>query len=522
MSASLPPPPARSSFWLTRFAILRLLGFVYLFAFLSAALQALPLFGSDGLTPAAGWMRYVAGALGSRFAGFVRFPSLFWLGAPDGALVALAWLGVGLSLLLLAGLANAILLGALWVLYMSYVHVGQEWYAYGWEIQLLETGFLAIFLCPLLDARPFPRRPPPRAVLWLFSWLIFRIMLGAGLIKLRGDSCWQDLTCLDYHYLTQPIPNPLSPWFHFHPPLVHKLEVLYNHLVELGSCWLALAPDRWRRVRITGGLAMLAFQLSLIASGNLSFLNYLTIVPVLACFDDAFLGRFLPRRWKAAAVRAAETATPSRLGRYAATALVALVAVLSIPVVVNLASPDQAMNTSFDSLDLVNTYGAFGTVGRERDEIVFEGTRDAVPGDSARWLAYEFPAKPGDPMRRPAVVAPYQPRLDWSIWFAAMSTPDQYPWTLHFIWKLLHSDRGMLSLLANDPFPGSPPRWIRASYYRYEFARPGEPGWWRRTRLGAWLPPLSAEDVRLRQLAQERDWRPAPQALRASSPPGAR
>jgi hypothetical protein len=336
-------------------------------------------------------------------------------------------------------------------------------------------------------------------------------MLGAGLIKLRGDSCWRDLTCLDFHYLTQPIPNPLSPWFHFHPPIVHRLEVLYNHFVELVSCWLILAPDRWRRVRITGGLAMLAFQVSLIASGNLSFLNYLTIVPILACFDDAFLRRFLPRRWgAAAAARAAETVAPSAAGRYAVWALVAVVAALSIPVVVNLASPDQVMNTSFDSLDLVNTYGAFGTVGRERDEIVFEGTRDSVPSDSAHWVAYEFPAKPGNPMRSPAFIAPYQPRLDWSIWFAAMSTPDEYPWTLHFVWKLLHGDRGIMRLLANDPFRDAPPRWIRASYYRYEFARRGEPGWWTRKRLGNWLPPLSADVPQLRRIAAERDWRPAP------------
>ena len=503
---------SRSSFWLTRFAILRLLGFVYFFAFLSAARQVVPLLGSDGLTPATSWMRYVANALGSGFAGFLQYPSLFWAGASDRALVAVAWLGAGLSLFVIAGFANGILLGVLWLLYMSFVHVGQEWYAYGWEIQLLETGFLAIFLCPLLDPRPFPRRPPPRLVLWLFGWLIFRIMLGAGLIKIRGDSCWRDLTCLDHHYLTQPIPNPLSPWFHFHPPLVHKLEAAYNHVVELGACWLALAPDRWRRLRVAGGLAMLAFQISLILSGNLSFLNYLTIVPVLACFDDAFLRRFLPGHVRAAAAHAAETAVESRTGRVAATALAALVAVLSIPVAVNLLSPDQVMNTSFDSLDLVNTYGAFGTVGRERFEIVFEGTRDAIPGDSARWTAYEFPAKPGDPVRRPAFIAPYQPRLDWSIWFAAMSTPDQYPWTLHFIWKLLHGDRGMLSLLANDPFPGTPPRWIRASYYRYEFARNGEAGhaWWKRERLGNWLPPLSADGAPLRQLAVERGWRPAP------------
>ena len=499
-----------SRFWLTRFLILRLLGLVYFFAFLSAARQVVPLIGSNGLTPASLWLREVAAALGSRFAGFMQFPSLFWLGAPDGALVALAWLGVGLSLLLLAGLANAILLGALWVLYMSYVHVGQEWYAYGWEIQLLETGFLAIFLCPLLDARPFPHRPPPRAVLWLFGWLIFRIMLGAGLIKLRGDSCWRDLTCLDYHYLTQPIPNPLSPWFHFHPPLVHKLEVIYNHLVELGSCWLALAPDRWRRVRITGGLAMLAFQVSLITSGNLSFLNYLTIVPVLACFDDQFLARFLPRRWVAAAARAAGTATPSPAGNRAALALVALVAVLSIKVMVNLASPGQVMNTSFDSLDLVNTYGAFGSVGRERDEVILEGTRDDTVGPDTVWMPYEFPCKPGDVARRPCVISPYHYRLDWQLWFAAMSTADREPWLVHLVSKLLRADPAVRRLLARDPFGDVPPRWIRIELYRYQFTHPGDGSadWWRRTRLGTYLRPLSRDDPALTRFLAARGWEP--------------
>jgi len=501
-----------SSFWLTRFVLLRLLGFVYFFAFLSSAMQVVPLLGSEGLTPATTWMSEVSQTLGSRTAGFLQFPSLFWIGAPDRALVILAWLGAGLSLIVLGGFANAILLAVLWLLYMSFVHIGQEWYGYGWEIQLLETGFLAVFLCPLMDLRPFPGRPPPRLVLWLFRWLIFRIMLGAGLIKLRGDPCWRDLTCLDFHYLTQPIPNALSPWFHFHPPLVHRMEVLYNHFVELVACWFALAPDRWRRLRIAGGFAMLAFQVSLILSGNLSFLNYLTIVPVLACFDDEFLRRFVPLQWSEAMTRAAQSARPSRAGTRAATALAVLVALLSIPVVVNLASPHQAMNTSFNSLDLVNTYGAFGTVGRERYEIVFEGTRDSIPSDTARWSAYEFPAKPGDPMRRPAFIAPYQPRLDWSIWFAAMATPDQYPWTLHFVWKLLHGDRGMLRLLANDPFPAAPPRWIRASYYRYEFAPPGgrDHAWWKRERVGDWLPPLSASDPRLQAIAIARAWRPAP------------
>src|SRR5262249_25360560 len=184
-------PAGGSDYWLTRFLILRLLGFVYFFAFLSAAKQVLPLLGTEGLTPVGSWLNEVESAIGSRFGAFLQVPSIFWIGASDGALAAVAWLGAGLSLLVLAGLSNAFLLGALWVLYMSLVHVGQEWYGYGWEIQLLETGFLAIFLCPLTDARPFPRRPPPRVVLFLFRWLAFRIMLGAGLIKLRGDPAWR-------------------------------------------------------------------------------------------------------------------------------------------------------------------------------------------------------------------------------------------------------------------------------------------------------------------------------------------
>ena len=141
-------------------------------------------------------------------------------------------------------------MAVLWALYMSFVHVGQDWYGFGWEIQLLETGFLAIFLCPPLDPRPFPRRPPPREIIWLLRWLIFRIMLGAGLIKLRGDPCWRQLTCLFYHYETQPIPNPLSRTLHFMPAWFHRAGVLFNHLTELVAPWFVFGP---RRARLAAG-----------------------------------------------------------------------------------------------------------------------------------------------------------------------------------------------------------------------------------------------------------------------------
>jgi hypothetical protein len=500
---------APTSYWLTRFVILRLLGLVYLVAFWSLANQVLPLIGAHGLLPAASFLTRLETHFGSRLDAFLRVPSLFWLGAGDAALTIGAWIGVALSVLVVLGFADAIVMAALWALYLSFVHIGQDWYGYGWEIQLAETGFLAIFLCPLLDPRPFPRRPPPAPVLWLFRWLIFRIMVGAGLIKLRGDPCWRDLTCLYYHYETQPLPNPLSWRLHFLPRWVHVLGALFNHASELVAPWFVFGP---RAARHVAGAVLLAFQVSLILSGNLSFLNWLTIVPVLACFDDTLLARVLPRRLVARAARAATEARPSRAQTVAAGALVALVALLSIGPVTNLLSRHQAMNTSFDSLDLVNTYGAFGSVGRERPEIVFEGTDDAVIGEGTRWREYEFPCKPGDVMRRPCVVAPYQYRLDWQIWFAAMSVPARYPWTLHLVWKLLHGDRGALGLLANDPFPDAPPRSIRARLYRYEFAPPGDPSgaWWRRTLVGEWLPPLDADDPRLLRLLDAYGWREQP------------
>ena len=505
LRARLGPPP---SYWLTRFVILRLLGVVYFFAFLSLAIQILPLIGSNGLLPADLFLERATSYFGSRLDAFQQFPSLFWLDASDGLLLTLAWVGVGLSFLVALGFANAILLLVLWALYMSYVHIGQDWYGYGWEIQLLETGFLAIFLCPLFDPRPFPRRPPPAPVIWLFRWLAFRIMLGAGLIKIRGDECWRDLTCLYYHYETQPIPNPLSRYLHFMPRWFHRGGVVWNHVSELLAPWLAFGPKRLRHV---SGFLMVTFQIILILSGNLSFLNYLTIVPMLACFDDSLLRRVLPGALVLRAERAAGRAERSSAQSIVVAILVVVVAALSYDPVRNLMSSHQAMNTSFNRLNLVNTYGAFGSVGKERREIVFEGTDDQALTDATVWREYEFKAKPGDPARRPAIVAPYQPRIDWQIWFAAMSVPGRYPWTLHLIWKLLHNDAGALSLLANNPFPDRPPRFIRARYYRYEFAPLDDPQGltWRRTLLGDWIPPLSADDPRLQGFLTSHGWLPA-------------
>ncbi|MEP7106455.1 MAG: lipase maturation factor family protein [Ferruginibacter sp.] len=499
----LTPP----TYWLTRFLMLRLLGVTYAVGFLVAINQVVPLIGSDGLLPVEDYLKQVRVALGSDGAGFLRLPSLFWLWHSDTALSTAAWIGFLISCLVVAGFANAPLLAVCWFLYMSFVHVGQDWYGFGWEIQISETGFLAIFLCPLVDLRPFPRQAPPMPVIVLFRWLIFRIMFGAGLIKIRGDQIWRNGTALYYHFETQPIPGPLSRWFHFLPREVLKIGVWFNFLAELAAPWFIFWP---RLARHIAGAVIVLFQVALILSGNLSFLNWLTIIPALACFDDGFWSRLLPRALVNKAEAAAARAEVSKPMITTAWIVAAVIALFSIQPVVNMLSPGQIMNTSFNRLDLVNTYGAFGTVGQERLNVVFEGTLDEDSTDNANWKPYIYKGLPVLPGKRPPQIAPYQLRFDWQMWFAAMSSPDEYPWTLNLVSKLLHNDPGAVSLFAGNPFPDKPPRYIRAVLFRYWFAKPGNPGklWWKRERVNDWIPAMSAKDPRLIEFLKSYRWIP--------------
>ncbi len=498
-------PATSPTYWLTRFVILRLLGAIYAIAFLVAINQIVPLIGSDGLLPVDMFLKQVRDSLGSESAGFIRLPSFFWFGHSDTALLTGAWIGFLLSLVVVAGYANALMLFVLWFLYMSFVHVGQDWYGYGWEIQLTETGFLAIFLCPLLDARPFPKYEPPVPIIVLFRWLIFRIMLGAGLIKIRGDVIWRNATALYYHFETQPIPGPLSRWFHFLPHSVLKTGVWFNWLGEVAAPFFVFWP---RLARHIAGVVIILFQFNIILSGNLSFLNWLTIVPALACLDDGFWARLLPQALVRKAEVAAVHAEESRTMQTTAWVVTVIVLFLSVSPVINMVSTQQVMNTSFDPLDLVNTYGAFGTVGQERYNVVFEGTTDMDSSDNAHWKQYIYKGLPVLLDKRPPQIAPYQLRLDWQMWFAAMDTPEGYPWTYNLVWKLLHNDSKVISLFANNPFQDKPPRYVRAVLYRYRYASPGNPQglWWTRERLGLWLPVLSVNNSQLVAYLKYQGW----------------
>lgn len=497
-------PKTQYKYWLTRYVILRLLGIIYAIGFLVAINQILPLIGSNGLLPLNDYIKQINDAIGPT-SGFFRLPSIFWFNHSDAMLITIAWIGFLLSCIVVAGYANAIVLAMLWFLYMSFVHLGQDWYSYGWEIQLLETGFLAIFLCPLINMRPFAKEvPPPLQIIILFRWLIFRIMLGSGLIKIRWDNNWRNGTALYYHFETQPIPGPLSRWFHFLPRIVLRIGVWFNFLAELAAPWFVFWP---RLARHIAGVIIILFQLNIILSGNLSFLNWLTIIPALACLDDGFWSKILPRYLVRKAETAARYNEQSRSMQTASWIVTVVVIFLSVAPVINMFSSNQIMNTSFDPFDLVNTYGAFGTVGQERLNVVFEGTNDNDTTDNAHWQPYLYKGLPVLLNKKPPQIAPYHLRLDWQMWFASMASADEYPWTLNLEWKLLHNDAGTLSLFANNPFPNHPPKYIRAVLYRYSFVQPNAQGlWWKRTKITNWINPTYIDDPRLIHFLKTQGW----------------
>ncbi|MER5377484.1 lipase maturation factor family protein [Streptomyces sp. NPDC002553] len=455
-------------YWTSRLVFQRALAGVYLVAFLTAALQFRALMGERGMLPV------------PRFTGrvpFRRAPSLFHWHYSDRFFALCAWTGCALSAALLAGLDGSLpLWGAMllwlapWALYLSIVNVGQTWYGFGWESLLLETGFLAVFLGNDEVA-------PPVVVLFGLRWILFRVEFGAGLIKMRGDPCWRKLTCLDHHHETQPMPGPLSWFFHHLPKPLHRVEVAANHVTQLIVPFLLFTPQP---VATAAAALMILTQLWLVLSGNFSWLNWITVVlavPALALPADPPPVPDAPL-WYVVVV----------------LAVAAFLLFLSHRPVLNMLSRGQVMNRSFDPLHLVNTYGAFGSVSRVRYEVVVEGTLDETPREDSDWREYEFRGKPGDPRRWPRQFAPYHLRLDWMMWFAALSPAYAGSWFGALVERLLEDDRDTLRLLRRSPFPpGTPPRHVRARLFRYRYTTWRElretGACWERTFVREYLPP---------------------------------
>lgn len=462
---------------IARFLLGRGIGVLYFIAFLSARNQFRGLLGEKGILPVTEFMKAVP---------FWRAPSLFYWRYSDRLLSVVVWTGMILALLATFGITDSgpIWLSmatwlALYVLYLSIVNVGQVFYAFGWESILLEAGFLAAFLGPLW-------MEPSWLIMLLVIWLVFRLEFGAGLIKLRGDQCWRKLTCLFYHHETQPLPGPLSWFFHHIPKPLHKVEVVANFFVQLVVPFCLFLPQPFATI---AALFVIITQSWLMISGNYAWLNAITIVLATAALGDSVLTHVLPIELNQTLTAQPEWFSATVLG------VVVLTALLSIYPIRNMLSPLQIMNTNFNPFHLVGTYGAFGSVTKQRFEVLVEGTNDTAITPQTNWHEYEFKGKPGNVKRHPRQVAPYHLRLDWLMWFLPFDVISQQDWFPLFLLKLLEGDKNVLKLLGKNPFPDAPPKFVRAQMYLYRYStwqeRRETGAWWVRTPVGEYLPPIS-------------------------------
>jgi predicted DCC family thiol-disulfide oxidoreductase YuxK len=486
------------AYFLVRWLFLRALGAVYFFAFVSLWTQIVGLIGHDGILPAGQFMSAVKQQCDLRGIGIERFhllPTLCWFDASDAFLNFQCAAGVVLSLVLIAGFAPVPCLALLWLLYLSLVTVGRDFLGFQWDSLLLEAGLLAVFFAPLqLLPRPSCEAPPSRLWVWLLRLLLFKLMFSSGCVKLlSGDPNWRNLTALTFHYQTQPLP-PWTAWYASQLPLwFQKFSCASVFVIELGAPFLMFGP---RRIRFAGAALLAGLQTLILLTGNYTFFNWLTLALCLLLLDDFALARFAPRGWLAKfGVSGGRRWPQPLLVAVAVTVLAASSFMLAITLGCRspLLTPLAWVAGELEPFRSVNNYGLFAVMTTQRNEIIVEGSNDGV-----NWLPYEFKYKPGDVNRRPAFVAPFQPRLDWQMWFAALGSREQNPWFGNFCGRLLQGSPDVLALLAKNPFPGHPPRFIRAELYNYHFTnfaeRRATGAWWRRELVGEYLPAISLRE----------------------------
>ena len=473
-------PAQPETYFVTNWLFLRALGAVYLIAFASFGVQAAGLIGSHGILPMADFLRDVRETVGGASA-YWNVPTLFWLNSGDVALRVLWITGVCLSLLLLFGInARPVRLG-LFLLYISVVSAGQVFMTYQWDALLLEAGFLALFLGSEVT------------IVRLFRWLLCRLMFLSGAVKLLSrDPTWRSFTALPVHYQTQPLPTPLAWYFYQPPDWFQRFSVGFVFFVELVVPLLVLAP---RRIRFFAAFFITLLQVLILLTGNYAFFNVLTIAFCLFAFDDAALQRIVPKKVVHWISPSPEPKSRRPIWRVISIAVASLVLFTSAFEMVGEFSgrhwaPADAVIRAIAPFEIVNTYGLFAVMTTSRPEIVIEGSKDGVT-----WLPYEFKYKPGNLAHRPPWVAPHQPRLDWQMWFAALGTYRSDPWILQLLVRLLEGSPQVLGLLARNPFPDAPPRFIRAQLYDYRFTTAAERNatgeWWHREWKGVYVPEIS-------------------------------
>ncbi len=479
---------------------LRALGVIFLIAFVSLWVQVDGLIGSGGITPAAQFLPAVRAQIGDR--AFSVLPTLCWLNSSDAFLHFLCGGGVVLSLLLIFGIAPALSLAGLVVFYLSLAVAGQTFLSFQWDILLIETGFLSVFLAPWRLWWTKANDPPvSRAAMFLLKFLLFKLMLMSGVVKLTSyqlvsdptEDTWWNLTALDYHYWSQPLPTVFA-WFADKSPEWFKhFSVAFCLFVEIIVPFFIWAP---RRLRLIACALLIFLQVMIGATGNYNFFNLLTIALCLLLIDDSVCSdreasKVTDRRYR----------IWDRLSIYAAIVVIVVTLPINARLIYSAFEPEDEWSAFFgrmraygETCRIVNGYGLFRVMTKDRKEIVIEGS-----GDGIDWKPYEFKWKPGDVMRAPGWCQPHQPRLDWQMWFAALGSYRQNPWFVQTVIALLQGKPEVVALFERNPFPETPPRYVRATFYQYWFTSAEEHGqtgaWWKRQKLGEYLPSISLEDV---------------------------
>jgi predicted DCC family thiol-disulfide oxidoreductase YuxK len=487
------------TYFVARRWFLRAVGLIFLIAFASLWIQIDGLIGSNGITPVDEFLPAARAHLGDRALSIL--PTLCWFNSSDTFLHFLCGGGVALSLLLIFGVAPALSLVGLVAFYLSLMVAGEPFLNYQWDILLIETGFLSIFLAPWrFWWTKANEGPVSRASLFLLKLLLFKLMVMSGVVKLTSyqflenpaEDTWWNLTALDYHYWSQPLPTIFSWWADKSPEWFKHFSVAFCLVVEIIVPFFIWAP---RRLRLLACGLLIFLQLVIGATGNYNFFNLLTIALCLLLIDD-----FVWRR-KNPAVIGRHYRTFDRLSICAAIVVIVFTLPLNARLIYSAFKPKEQWSRWFGSVyerveafRVVNDYGLFRVMTKDRKEIIIEGSVDGLD-----WKPYEFKWKPGDVMRAPGWCQPHQPRLDWQMWFAALGHPRERVWFSQMVIALLRSKSPVAALFDKNPFPQTPPRLIRATFYRYRFTTAQEHretgAWWKRHELGEYLPSVSLEDV---------------------------
>jgi len=464
----------------TQWLFLRALAIVYALAFASLAGQVMGLFGSAGIAPAAGYLESITRSAHGGAIRFLAAPTIFWMASDDTTLQGMCWVGVVLGIILLvtgfqSGRFERLILVLLYGLYLSFSSIGQEFLSFQWDSLLLEAGFLAIFL------------GRNRVIPWMFRWLVFRLFFLSGAVKLlSGDPTWRNLTALDFHYHTQPLPTVLAWYMEKLPSILQRTSTLIVIVVELVVPFLIFLP---RRLRFFAAGCVIGLQLLILLTGNYTFFNLLTIAMCLFLFDDRALGRWMPQ---GAQLSVLQPEARRARGTLLLAAVIFALGLFRLGQTLrgSLPAPLAAVIRYTAPLQIVNTYGLFAVMTTTRSEIVLEGS-----ADGEAWQAYEFRYKPGALNRAPRWAAPHQPRLDWQMWFAALGNYQSNPWFVNMAVRLLEGSPAVTGLLESNPFPGQPPRFVRAMLYEYKFSdfatRRRSGVWWTREPKGLYLPPVA-------------------------------